>query len=559
MEQTTPELKMTFMPSTIEHLGARLYSTIPPIIAELVANSLDADAHTVRIQLQDVDEKRVIVSDDGIGMSFDDINNKFLRIGRNRRLDKQSGGDTSPSGRLVIGKKGLGKLSFFGLANKVTVSTIHHGYRNTFSLDWNDIIHSGINIISDYQPQILECNIPVKDNSGTVVLLDSIKRSSKFNAEELANSLSRFFIFDSDVDVIIEHNTEPPIHLDNSRRYATLEREFSWNIPADLPANICNEYSNAELVTGCIFSTKKPISPSTHLRGITLFSRGKLVNLPEFFSESTSSHFYSYVSGWLEVNFIDNLSEDVIDTNRQSLNWENDIMRGLRTYLRSIVGYIRNDWRRKRTEKQEEKLKQETGINLSAWESTIPSSVNADLVPLLNLLKQGGEHPENEAEMVRGVKHLYNIVPPYPLFHWRHLHNQLKNCVWPYYQTEDYYGAVFEGCKLYIDEVSKKSAIAMRDRSLLEKVFKKDNPVLRVTDSYLTGNNSFSFTQDTLNNMEDGHRLLSVAMWEAFRCPIAHEQVNKLRDSGLFSEQDCLDALSILSHLFHRLEYSTHT
>lgn len=78
MEQTTPELKMTFMPSTIEHLGARLYSTIPPIIAELVANSLDADAHTVRIQLQDVDEKRVIVSDDGIGMSFDDISSFAL-------------------------------------------------------------------------------------------------------------------------------------------------------------------------------------------------------------------------------------------------------------------------------------------------------------------------------------------------------------------------------------------------------------------------------------------------------------------------------------------------
>lgn len=547
------------MPSTIEHLGARLYSTIPPIIAELVANSLDADAHTIRIQLEDMDEKRVIVSDDGIGMSFDDINNKFLRIGRNRRLDRHAGGDLSPSGRLVIGKKGLGKLSFFGLANKVTISTVYHGYRNTFSLDWNDIIHSGNNIISDYQPKIIEYNVPVVANPGTVVSLDSIKRSSRFNAEELANSLSRFFIVDSSVDIIIEHNSEPPIHLDNSRRYATLEEEFSWNIPTHLPASICKEYSNAELVTGYIFSTKKPIPPSTRLRGITLFSRGKLVNLPEFFSESTSSHFYSYISGWLEVNFIDDLTEDVIDTNRQSLNWENDVMQELRAYLRSIVSYIRNDWRHKRSKKQEEKLKKETGIDLLAWKSTIPSSVNADLTPLLNLLKQGGEHPENETEAVRGVKHLYNIVPPYPLFHWRHLHNQLKNCVWSYYQTGDYYGAVFEGCKLYIDEVSKKSSIAMRDRNLLQKVFQKDNPVLRVTDSYLTGGKSYSFTQDTLSNMEDGHRLLSIAMWEAFRCPIAHEQVNKLRDSGLFSEQDCLDALSILSHLFHRLEHSTLT
>ena len=110
MGQNTPELKMTFMPSTIEHLGARLYSTIPPIIAELIANSLDADAHTVRVQLEDMDEKRVIVSDDGIGMSFDDINHKFLRIGRNRRLDKQSGGKCFPFWSSGNWKEGPGEI-----------------------------------------------------------------------------------------------------------------------------------------------------------------------------------------------------------------------------------------------------------------------------------------------------------------------------------------------------------------------------------------------------------------------------------------------------------------
>lgn len=559
MGQNTPELKMTFMPSTIEHLGARLYSTIPPIIAELIANSLDADAHTVRVQLEDMDEKRVIVSDDGIGMSFDDINNKFLRIGRNRRLDKQSGGNVSPSGRPVIGKKGLGKLSFFGLADQITVSTVHRGYKNTFSLDWNDIINSGINIVSDYQPKILEYNVPVKENSGTVVKLDNIKRSSRFSAEELANSLSRFFILDSDVDIIIEHNSEPPIHLDNSRRYATLEKEFSWSIPRDLPSNIIDSYIDAKLVSGCIFSTTKPIPPSTALRGITLFSRGKLVNLPEFFSESTSSHFYSYVSGWLEVNFIDDLSEDVIDTNRQSLNWENDAMQNLRTYLKSIVGHIRNDWRHKRAMKQEEKLREETGIDFTTWESTIPSSVKTDLMPLIDVLKQGVEHPENGSKAAKGVRHLYNIVPPYPLFHWRHLHKTLKECVKPYYKNGDYYNAVFEGCKLYIDEVGKKSAVAMRNKNLLEKVFKKVNPILRVTDNYLSEKDGYTFTQETIDHLEEGHRLLSIAMWEAFRCPMAHEQMSKLSKSGLFSEQDCLDALSILSHLFHRLEHSTHT
>ena len=104
-------LKMTFTPNTIEHLGVRMYSTLPPVVAELVANSQDADATKVNIQLKDQDNKEIIVSDNGHGMSFVDINEKFLRIGRNRRSDE--GSQTSPGGRKVIGKKGLGKLSFF--------------------------------------------------------------------------------------------------------------------------------------------------------------------------------------------------------------------------------------------------------------------------------------------------------------------------------------------------------------------------------------------------------------------------------------------------------------
>lgn len=38
------------------------------------------------------------------------------------------------------------------------------------------------------------------------------------------------------------------------------------------------------------------------------------------------------------------------------------------------------------------------------------------------------------------------------------------------------------------------------------------------------------------------------------RNPLAHEEIKELRDSGLFTENDCLDMLSLLSHLFRRLD-----
>ena len=34
---------MSFEPMTIEHLGLRLYSTLPPVLSELVSNSHDAE------------------------------------------------------------------------------------------------------------------------------------------------------------------------------------------------------------------------------------------------------------------------------------------------------------------------------------------------------------------------------------------------------------------------------------------------------------------------------------------------------------------------------------
>ena len=105
------ELLMRFDPRTIEHLGIQMYSTLPPVIAELVSNSYDAEAEKVKIRLFDEYEKKIIIEDDGHGMSFQDINSKFLLIGRNRR-EAESSQKSANGKRFVVGKKGLGKLAF---------------------------------------------------------------------------------------------------------------------------------------------------------------------------------------------------------------------------------------------------------------------------------------------------------------------------------------------------------------------------------------------------------------------------------------------------------------
>ena len=96
-------VKMSFDPNTIEHLGVQMYSTLPPVIAELVANAYDADASSVTITLEDDGDKKIIIEDNGHGMSFADLEDKFLRIGRNRREGNKQ--DSESGKRKVIGKK----------------------------------------------------------------------------------------------------------------------------------------------------------------------------------------------------------------------------------------------------------------------------------------------------------------------------------------------------------------------------------------------------------------------------------------------------------------------
>lgn len=68
---------MSLSLNVLNHLGINLYSNIPAVLSEIVANSWDADATRVDITISD-DE--IVIKDDGCGMSAEDINNKFLLL-----------------------------------------------------------------------------------------------------------------------------------------------------------------------------------------------------------------------------------------------------------------------------------------------------------------------------------------------------------------------------------------------------------------------------------------------------------------------------------------------
>jgi uncharacterized protein (TIGR02391 family) len=538
------ELVMIFDPNTIEHLGVKMYSQIPTAIAELIANAYDADAHHVIITLNDGTDKSVIVEDDGIGMSFDEVNDYFLRIGRNRRAEGQI---RTLSGRIATGKKGLGKLALFGIGDTIEVSTIKDGQEVTFRMNWSDLKNThGQN----YKPNIISETTSSKA-SGTKITLSDLKRKSPFDIEALAISLSRLFNFyDSTFSVAIKRKGIQK-EVNNELKYSEIEQEFDFIFPAYFQDKGLT-YQYRDDIVGKVITSEKPLQPG--LRGITLFANGRLVNAPEFFGRSESSHFYSYVTGWLNIDFVDNWDDDVISTNRQSLNWDLDSTRLLRDFLQDVLSQIQKDWRDLRKNKRRSEISVKSKINISEWYDKLPNEIQSTVEKIVNSLDDSELSSAKQAE---AVQNMHLLVPEYPYYHWRNLHEEIQLICYEYYKNEDYYTAFSEAIKRYSNATRGKSGIthsvAQEDYDLMAKAFHHRSGNLCVTSNYLRPNGA-EFSPATLENIQVGQFQFSQGTIAGGRNPVAHEEVNDLRESDLFSEKDCLDLLSLLSHLFKRLD-----
>lgn len=103
--------------STLNHLGRNLYRSFMTVLGEAISNSWDADAENVWIYI-DREKKSLVVKDDGDGMTSEDFQNKFLKIGYSKR---KNGSKSINRHRPYIGRKGIGKLALLSCAKKISI------------------------------------------------------------------------------------------------------------------------------------------------------------------------------------------------------------------------------------------------------------------------------------------------------------------------------------------------------------------------------------------------------------------------------------------------------
>lgn len=359
-------LILKFDPNTIEHLGISLYSQLPSVLSELVSNSWDADSDQVTIEFIDNNpEKEIVYTDDGTGMTFDELNEKYLVIGRNRRVEVVE--KQSTKGRKFIGKKGLGKLSVFGICNIVEVISVKNGMKNHFCMDIAKVKDSKG---GTYSPELLITkNTTTSEKSGTIIKLKKIRRKAPFDLKNISINLSKKFLIFDQMEVSLIEKGKSNILITNELKFNGLKKQFEWVFP-EIKYNDIYEYWQD--IKGRIFTTETPVK-DTDMTGIYLTSRGKIVNNASFYGLRDNDQFHSYVTGYLEVDFIDNFDDDVISTDRHSLNWENDKTRELQSYLQTVIKKIGNEWKNKRSELKNDTIRDSKSLDIRTWRNSLPT------------------------------------------------------------------------------------------------------------------------------------------------------------------------------------------
>lgn len=407
MPETDEEpFKFRVQLSIFDHLSDGLYSNVAAVLTEAVANAWDADARLVKIDILDESGRYednfssarcVIIEDDGHGMDREAVQNRFLTIGYQRRRE----GDTTPGGRKVMGRKGLGKLSLMSIANRIRIATKKEGSDPIgFLMDVAEIrqtAREGREVPEFDLPPAPSDDAP--DPHGTRLVLEEFRddRMRATGINNIRRALARRFavLFGESFSVVVNGR-----EIDQSDRRDLENIEFLWKtegVDVPLPAGAApleefafpsreEDWPVDWKVEGWIATTKRPIGGEAN--AVSIFARGRIAAENVLPKVKGKQHFYSYVTGQIAADFLDlDDRPDIILSDRQRLLEDDERVTKLEDFLRRQLGRMEAEWKRRRSSnKHEDRLRRYP--RLRAWLDGLPGGWRDKAANLLRTIAE---------------------------------------------------------------------------------------------------------------------------------------------------------------------------
>lgn len=171
--------------NTFKLIGSELISDKFTAVIELVKNSYDANATEVKINFIDAYDPlngSIIIQDNGIGMSKDDITHKWMRIGTNSKRVREY--SQEPFNRILLGEKGIGRFAIEKIASYVILETNQKNSHTVHSLeiDWNEYEkHNKLEnppLLTEIKNKYSsKSNFELENNHGTTLFFRNLKES----------------------------------------------------------------------------------------------------------------------------------------------------------------------------------------------------------------------------------------------------------------------------------------------------------------------------------------------------------------------------------------------
>ena len=328
--------------------GCTCTATRPLFLPEAIANAWDADATEVRVDL-DPTKKTISVKDNGVGMDLDDINDKFLYVGYQKRPPNTADFHTARN-RKPMGRKGIGKLSLFSIANKIAVYTRKSGMRpESFLLD-ADAIRDAIesedpSAAKDYKPLGIPFDGAI-DTHGTILKITDLKkiRITAATRAGLKKRLARRFSVLGDQFRILVDGEEVTFQdrdyfhkarfifqygEDYGRHCANLDSDNGEPMKYDRECSFGEDgkqdVAGKHAITGWIAIAHRSNdldgdNPDDNLNKIAIVVRGKVAQEDILQSFRLGGMITKYIFGEINADFLDeDDKEDIATSSRQSI------------------------------------------------------------------------------------------------------------------------------------------------------------------------------------------------------------------------------------------------
>ena len=355
--------QMTINLNVLNHLGINLYSNVPAVLSEVVANSWDADATNVDIEIEN---DKITITDDGDGMTRDDINDKYLMVGYERRKGQKEA--LTAEGRSVMGRKGIGKLSLFSIANVVRVESVKGEEKNGFVMSVKAIEdHIKEEKQTPYEPVSLPEDNLTLNQRGTQIVLTDLKKRVYQTPSALQKRLARRFSIIGTDDFNVKINGKTVTITDRDYFH---KMQFLWHFgdKSEKYAELCKRLDsqsehrpgNIEVISedgskderypvsgwiGTVHIPKDLKDGRENLNKIVVMVRGKLAQ-EDILEDFPEGRIYTkYLMGEIHADFLDiDKMPDIATSNRQEIIKDDDRYKALQEWVDRELKNIANQW-----------------------------------------------------------------------------------------------------------------------------------------------------------------------------------------------------------------------